>query len=101
MVPGRNNGSPSKAEPGFRPGRNNNSPLKQNNNSTIIFTKTSIKTKKTVSAPVSVDPSSLTRFQRSELLAGRSVMIGGRVVKADAPEGLALALALRAAFAEN
>lgn len=48
-----------------------------------------------------VDPSSLTRFQRSQVLAGQSVLVAGSVIRPDAPEGLALALALRAAFAEN
>lgn len=101
MVPGRNDSSPSEAEPGFRPGRNNGSSLGRNNGSAIIFTETSIETGEAGSAPVSVDPSSLTRFQRSEVLAGRSVLVAGSMIRPDAPEGLALALALRSAFAEN
>lgn len=47
------------------------------------------------------DPANLTRFERDRLLAGHAVLLGGVLVKPDAPEWSAFALAVRAQAAEK
>lgn len=47
------------------------------------------------------DPSSLSGFQRDRLMAGQSVVVGGVLVKPDAPEWAAFARAVRAQAAEK
>lgn len=50
---------------------------------------------------VPLDPSSLTPYQRSAVLAGQSVFLAGVSIRPDTPEGLALAQAVRAYDAEK